>query len=200
MRGAWPFTKRESSSSIGRMRGASDAELVAAIARGDAAAHAAESELCRRFAPRIRLYGLRHLRDEERARDLTQHVLLSVLEALRAQRVDDPARLDRFVLGTCRNVAQRLREREQRTPLADAASLERLHVEPMRMELRPLYACLSQLEARARAILMLSFVEERSADEIATALHLQASNVRVIRHRALHAVRNCLDAGGGVSP
>ena len=30
----------------------------------------AEGELCRRFAPRIRLYGLRHLGDEDRARDL----------------------------------------------------------------------------------------------------------------------------------
>ena len=29
---------------------------------------AAESELYRRFAPRVRLYGLRHLRDEDAAR------------------------------------------------------------------------------------------------------------------------------------
>ena len=181
--------------SISRMQDVSDAELVAAIARGGAAARDAESELCRRFAPRVRLYGLRHLRDDERARDLMQHVLLSVLEALRAQRVDDPARLDRFVLGTCRNTALRFKEREQRTPLllTEDAALEHLHVEPTSVELRPLLGCLNQLEARARDILMLSFVEGCSADEIAATLSLQAGNVRVIRHRALSAVRSCLD-------
>jgi hypothetical protein len=43
-----------------------DAELVDRIARG-ADVRDAEAELCRRFAPRIRLYGLRHLRSEDRA-------------------------------------------------------------------------------------------------------------------------------------
>ena len=175
------------------MREASDAELVAAIARGGAAARAGESELCQRFAPRIHLYGLKHLRDDERARDLMQHVLLAVLEAVRAQRLDDPARLDRFVLGTCRNAALRLKEREQRTPLADDAALDGLHVQPVSVELRPLWGCLNQLEARARDVLMLSFVEDCGAEEIAARLSLQAGNVRVIRHRALSAVRSCLE-------
>ena len=45
---------------------------------------AAESELCRRFAPRIRLYGLRHLRSDAAAADLTQDVLLMTLQKLRS--------------------------------------------------------------------------------------------------------------------
>jgi DNA-directed RNA polymerase specialized sigma24 family protein len=44
---------------------------------------------------------------------------------------------------------------------------------------------------------MMSFLEERSADEIATALATRAGNVRVIRHRALGFLRQCLDAEGG---
>ena len=64
---------------------APDGELVRLIAAGAADAPAAEAELCRRFAPRIRLYGLRHLRDEDRARDLVQAVLLAVLQAARGR-------------------------------------------------------------------------------------------------------------------
>ncbi len=41
-------------------------------------------EMCRRMRPRIRLYGLRHLRSSSAADDLAQQVLLTVLEALRA--------------------------------------------------------------------------------------------------------------------
>jgi len=54
---------------------------------------AAEDEICRRFAPRIRLYGLRHLRDAQAAADLVQDVLVRVIEALRGGRLREP---DRF--------------------------------------------------------------------------------------------------------
>ena len=99
---------------------AADAELVRAIAAGADDAPAAEAELCRRFAPRIRLYGLRHLRDEDRAADLVQAVLLALLQAARAGRIADPERVDRFMLGTSRNVAARMRETDGRSA-GDAA-------------------------------------------------------------------------------
>src|SRR5262249_43400383 len=69
---------------------ASDAALLAAIALGGAGLREAERALCRRYAPRIRLYGLRHLRDDERARDVVQTVLLGVLQAAREGRVRHP--------------------------------------------------------------------------------------------------------------
>src|SRR5262245_3162106 len=81
----------------------SDAELVRCIADGAGDARSAEAELCLRFVERVRLYGLRHLRTEERAADLAQSVLLAVLEAARAGRLQDHERVDRFVLGTCRH-------------------------------------------------------------------------------------------------
>ena len=82
-----------------------DAELVRRIAaaapgRDDAA----EAELCRRFAPRIRFYGLRHLRNEAAAADLVQDVLLMILQKLRAREVREPERVASFILGTCRQV------------------------------------------------------------------------------------------------
>src|SRR3569833_1202069 len=58
---------------------APDGELIWTIAAGGPDGPRAEAELCRRFAPRIYLYGRRHLRDEDRARDLVLVVLLVVL-------------------------------------------------------------------------------------------------------------------------
>src|SRR5690606_27288239 len=58
------------------------ARAVAASPPGQAAA--AESELYRRFARRIRLFGLKHLRDSMAADDLAQQVMLIAIERLRA--------------------------------------------------------------------------------------------------------------------
>ena len=55
----------------------SDADLAQRIAAGY---REAEAEVCRRMAPRIRLYGLRHLRSAAAADDLVQQVLLKTIE------------------------------------------------------------------------------------------------------------------------
>jgi RNA polymerase sigma-70 factor (ECF subfamily) len=172
---------------------AADGELVRRIAQGTPAPDA-EAELCRRFAPRIRLYGLRHLKTEDRAADLAQSALLAVLEAARAGRIAQLEHVERFVLGTCRNLAQRIREREVRTvPTAPEAfdigsylpDFERVHP-------GALGRCLNKLDARSRAIVLQSFHAERSAEEIAAQLELSPGNVRVLRHRALLQLRQCL--------
>src|SRR6476619_6587127 len=88
-----------------------DAELVRQIGAGD---NEAETELFRRMAPRIRLYGLRHMRDEHAADDLTQQVLITTIEALRAGRLREAEKLASFVLGTCRMTVLDLRRNAQR--------------------------------------------------------------------------------------
>jgi len=176
---------------------ASDAALLAAIARGGAGLREAERALCRRYAPRIRLYGLRHLRDEDRARDLVQTVLLAVLQAAREERVREPEQLVRFVLGTCRNAVLRLRELDRRAePAADEVLVAAAGTETPRdpVNAAVLLRCLGALGDRARRVLELSFHEELESDEVASRLALTRGNVRVIRHRALAALRACLDA------
>jgi RNA polymerase sigma-70 factor, ECF subfamily len=178
-----------------RMEDVSDLELVQWIAVEGPQRSRAEAALCRRYAPRIRLYGLKHLRDPERTQDLVQSVLVAVLQAAREQRIDDPARFDRFVLGTCRNTVSRMRQQAARVPVVADEVIAELAVPPRAIEMNALFACLSKLEWRASQVLMMSFVEERSADEIATKLSTAPGNVRVIRHRALGQLRQCLDAG-----
>ena len=77
----------------GRVEALSDAELARQVSTADGGAAEAEAELFRRLAPRVRLYGLRHLRDPAAADDLVQEVLWMTLERLRAGRVREPERL-----------------------------------------------------------------------------------------------------------
>ena len=46
-------------------------------------------------------------------------------------------------------------------------------------------------DARRKRVLMTSY-EDRQADEVAGLLGLNAGNVRVIRHRALRRLRDCV--------
>jgi len=172
------------------------AELVRRIAERDDAREA-EAELCRRYAPRIRLYGLRHLRSEDLAADLVQAVLLAVLSAAREGRIAEPEHLERFVLGTCRHVAMRVRKSAARLTPADSAELDVAVSLPdvARIDTGALIRCMSKLEPRARAVLLLTFQAEAAVAEIGEQLEMSAGNVRVVRHRALASLRHCLDGG-----
>lgn len=157
----------------------------------------AEAEVCRRFAPRIRLYGLKHLRDEDRAAELVQLVLVAVIEALRAGRVEEPQHLDRFVLGTCRHIAARVRAADRRAEPIENHALEQLGaVLPATdaLDFGALSNCIQRLDARSRSVLFMSFYRDKSADEIASVLETTAGNVRVVRHRAMTELRHCMEA------
>jgi RNA polymerase sigma-70 factor (ECF subfamily) len=126
-------------------------------------------------------------------------VLLAVLQAARDGRIADPDRADRFMLGTSRNVAHRMRDGDKRTAgdegldqLAAPGAHEHEHV-----DLAALSRCLGTLDERGRRVVMLSFNDERPSEEIAGLLAISVGNVRVLRHRAIAALRRCLDAGAG---
>jgi RNA polymerase sigma-70 factor (ECF subfamily) len=156
-----------------------------------------ERGICLRYAARIRAYGLRHLRDEERARDLVQQVLLAVVEALRVGRVLETDQLDAYVFGTCRHAVSDLRRGEsRRRRIAERAAAELpSDYEPAwaRVDRARLETCLRGLVPRDRAIVLATFVEDRDAEEIGIAFDLSAGNVRVIRHRALARLQACVE-------
>lgn len=167
-----------------------DAQLVARIAAGSSAD---EAELVRRYEPRVRLYGRRHL-GSQAAADLVQEVMAAVIEAVRAGRVEAPERIRQFILGTSRFIAWKMRRGElRRRADADSAAVEPpAHETPPAIDGQHLERCLGTLSPRERRVLYLSFSEDRTAPEIAAALELSESNVRVIRHRALGRLRACL--------
>jgi RNA polymerase sigma-70 factor (ECF subfamily) len=175
---------------------ASDFELAGRVAAGD---REAEAELYRRLARRIRLYGLRHLRDPAAADDLVQDVILMTFDSLRAGKVRNLERFTSFVLGTCRRVVADLRrgaERRQRLLDRHGADLARAPEsgEPL-LDLDHLARCLTRLSERERTVVVLSFYAERSAEQIGIELGLSSVNVRVLRHRALARLRGCMEAG-----
>jgi RNA polymerase sigma-70 factor (ECF subfamily) len=160
---------------------------------------AAEAELCRRFGRRVRLYGLRHLRDAQAAADLVQQVLLVTLEGLRAGKLREPERIASFVLGTCRMTVLEIRRgTRRREALLDAwgGAAEAFEApQPLALDPDRLAACLESLSERERSVVVLSFFAEKPADEVGVELSLSGGNVRVIRHRALARLRECMGAG-----
>jgi len=175
----------------------SDGELVREIGTRGTDAAGAERELCTRYAARIRLYGRRHLRADDAADDLVQQVLLSVLEAARAGRIEDPDRLGAFVAGACRFAAWDVRRGEHRRQrlaqaeavLAVAAAEPGIHP----IDRRRLERCLGHLALRESTVVRMTFQEDRPADEIARLLGITPGNVRVIRHRALAHLQACVE-------
>jgi RNA polymerase sigma-70 factor, ECF subfamily len=172
----------------------SDADLARRIAEGD---REAEAEMCRRMGPRIRLYGLRHLRSAAAADDLVQQVLLKILEALRTARLREAERLVQFVLGTCRMTVLDLRRNSRRREELLARFGGDLVPDPPPMpslDDSQLVRCVQALKERERSVVVMTFYDEQTAAETAGFLGISEANVRVIRHRAIQQLRTCMGA------
>jgi RNA polymerase sigma-70 factor (ECF subfamily) len=169
--------------------------IAAASSRGDPDAEAA---LCRRFAPRIRLFGLKRLRSEAAAGDLVQDVLVLALQKLRAGAVAEPERIASFVLGIARQMiidARRNAGRRERLLDAFALDLEPANEEPGDApDAARLGDCLQALPERERSVLVMTFYDDCGAELLSSRLGISPSNVRVIRHRGLKHLRDCMEA------
>ena len=171
-----------------------DAELARRIGAGDD--REAEAELLRRMAPRVRLYGLRHLRDRHAADDLMQQVLVTTLEALRTGRLREPEKVVSFVLGTCRMTVLDLRRGAQRKARLlewfGAHLLAPVQPSMPHLDHEQLTRCVQRLADRDRTVIVMTFYDEQTGADVASFLGISESNVRVIRHRAIHQLRACM--------
>ena len=156
-----------------------------------------EREVCRRLLPAIRAFASRRLPGAA-AEDFAQDALVLLLEAMREGRIAEPARIAGFALGICRYLArERARSGERRRELLtqygwsqeDVIALEL----PTTLHRGHLEDCYSQLTDSARRVIRASFCEETEDAHIALALSISAANVRVIRHRTLATLRQCLE-------
>ncbi len=171
-----------------------DSELAQQIASGSSPE--VEAELFSRMAPRIRLYGLRHLRDSHSADDLTQQVMVTTLEALRTGRLREHDKLASFVLGICRMTVLDLRRNAHRKArLLQQFGVSRLTpAEPHTPNLDHdrLTRCVQNLKERERTTVVMTFYNEQTGAEVAGFLGVSEANLRVIRHRAIHQLRQCM--------
>jgi DNA-directed RNA polymerase specialized sigma24 family protein len=59
--------------------------------------------------------------------------------------------------------------------------------------------CMQNLAERERSVLVLTFYDEQTSEEVAKFLGISITNVRVVRHRALGHLRECLLKRGEIS-
>lgn len=185
---------------VERVERSDDADLARRIAGSTRGSDpVAESELVRRYQRRLLAFGRRRLGSEDAAHDLSQQTLLLTLEKLRAGAVREPERIGAFILGIARTlVIERLRNREAtHVPLQDegpeAPGAPVLDDPLARRRIGP---CLETLPESQRSVVVLSFYGELSSAEIGASLGLSHGNVRVLRHRGVAGLRDCLGLGG----
>jgi RNA polymerase sigma-70 factor (ECF subfamily) len=181
------------------VRDATDGDLARQIAaQPDGGAAPEEAELYRRFAPRVRLYGRRHLRDEAAAQDLSQEVLLVAIERLRAGAVRNPEEIASFILSTARlTVTAQKRIESRRSHLGgqiavkDSVEADVLYA----VDLPRVERCLGTLDGYGRQVIILTYYAERTAPQIAAELGGTSGAIRVARHRAMEQLRDCMGLG-----
>lgn len=173
----------------------SPAELARRAGAGD---RRAEEVLCQRLVPAVRAFARRRLCGAEAIDEFTQDALTLFVEALRQSSIREPERVGGFLLGICRNLAlDRARQRDRRRALWErygdvfdaftpAAS------ESHAYEVAQLEDCMSQLSRRAREVVRLSYIEAKSHADVARELAISEGNARVLRHRTLQALRECM--------
>ena len=172
-----------------------EAELLAAVGRGDDAAFAV---LYRRYLPLVVRWCWHETRSRELAADLSAEVFAAALTAARRYRPEKGS-VAAWLLGIARN---KLRESRRRGRVEDATR-RRLGVTPAAItdedldrveELASLdtdlLSRLDELPAEQRRALMSRIVEERSYEEIASELHCSELAVRQRVSRALRALRS----------
>lgn len=137
------------------------------------------------------------MRDEASANDLAQQATIVLLEALRADRVEQLDRIGAFFLGVCKRTLLGWRSGDRARadllarfgPALDGVS----EIRDTAIDRLRLTGCFGQLAPRARTVLVLSFYADRSAEEIATELQTSMGNIRVLRHRALDQLLHCME-------
>lgn len=175
----------------------SDEALARGIAGGSpGATDAEEAELYRRFAPRVRMYGRRHLQNDAESDDLAQDVLLLTIERLRAGDVRRPEDIGSFILGTARMMTRSGRRIARRRDALAARFMETaVAIAPSStaaLDAGRVAACLRALAERDRLVMLLTFYADREAPRIAADLGVSPGAVRAIRHRAMARLRDCV--------
>lgn len=180
----------------------SDEMLARRIADGPAGTtDAEEGELYRRFAPRVRLYGRRHLVNDGSADDLAQDVVLRTIERLRAGGVRQLDQIGSFILGMARMMVtaehRSARRREALRARFGDTTTDTGDLTTVRLDVPRVTACLQALDDRDRLVVMLTYYADREAPMIAADLGITPGAVRVIRHRAMARLRDCVHRRAG---
>ena len=170
-----------------------DPEVTSEAMAGDAPAIDA---LVRYFRPAVYRYCRTQLPDSQTAEDVTQEVMLAMVQALPTHRAQAHS-IGAFVFGIAANkVAMAHRASYRRREDLAHAPIERLDPAPGPADqvqsqdtLNRLLRLLDELSPQAREVLMLRVAAGLSAYETGQVLGISEGAVRVAQHRALRTLR-----------
>ncbi len=161
-----------------------------------------EEELAGRFRERIRCFAIRRVRDTALAEDVAQETLRRVMDALRANRVENLAALPGFIFQT----AQHICLQHHRSTGREDRALARLGRDPRPSgENDPLLGLISEDRCRAvraalgrlppdeRELLELLYYRQEETAAVAERLGITPGALRVRKHRALQKLAALLD-------
>jgi RNA polymerase sigma-70 factor (ECF subfamily) len=128
---------------------------------------------------------------------------LLTVDKLRAGEVHEPERIASFILSTARWSLHSQRRHERRfEPIDQERFGEGKHAGTSDLPIATtqeslvnrewIRGCLESLAERERSVVVLTFFQGCTAQEIAEETGLSPGNVRVVRHRALGLLRHCL--------
>jgi RNA polymerase sigma-70 factor (ECF subfamily) len=195
----------------------SDAELVAAIKRGDESAFA---ELVDAYTPGLMRMAAMFVRDREVVGEVVQDTWLAVLRGI--DRFEGRSSLKTWIYRILINTAKTRGQRESRsTPFSAAVSTDEPSVDPDRFleaggwRLGPgdwptpeeellqgetrdeILRAIMELPEGQRAVMTMRDVEGFTAEETAEALGITQGNQRVLLHRARSKVRRAIEQQQG---
>lgn len=170
-----------------------------------------EEELALRFTSRLRLFAARRLGDATAAEDVAQETLRRVVEAIRANRIENQDALPGFVFQTARNIclhhvratareksafARFERESTEATgatdPLTALISVERA---------QDVRRAIQRMDRDDQRLLAMMYYDGLGTDEVASRLGISAAAVRVRKHRVLRRLAAELgELAGNESP
>ncbi len=178
-----------------------EAELIAAVLKGDAASF---EPLVEKYSPRVFATARRYARRESEVEDLVQDIWLKAFEKLSSFRGEAPFDhwLMRLAVRTCFDALRR-HQRNRETTFAELTEPEEDWLDKFVSQpevahesaeaARQLVArVLEQLSPRARLIITLQEIEERSVKEIASLTGWSVPLVKVRAFRARAEMRKIL--------
>lgn len=174
-----------------------DSWLVVRIREGDSRA---EEELVNSYRRAVLLIATVRTRDRELANDLSQEILIAVLQALRAGQIRESEKLGAFIQGTARNVINNYFRSRARHPESDLETAEIPTDDPVTLmesveRQRLVREELSKLSLADQQILLLSIVDGHSLAEIAKRLQLSHDAVRARKSRIVRRMINKFGRG-----
>jgi RNA polymerase sigma factor (sigma-70 family) len=154
-----------------------------------------EEEIALRFTERLRFFAAKRLNDASAAEDVAQETLRVVVDAIRANRIENRDALPGFVFQTARNICLHW----VRSTAREKSAFARLEREPASEGTHPdalvnlvsaeraqmVKAALNRLSAEDKRLLTMIYYADLGSDDIALTLGVTTAAVRVRKHRAL---------------